>query len=323
MSKLTNNPLVVIPVWDAMMTGARAWTAKNGFINVSGVPHIAGASGSCEDWANTLAVEGAENFFGKKAFLVQSGQLYIEGLTHLFGKVCCEIQSFRKEVEVDNRHLVQFTLFEIEHLGDLSMLMDNIDGLFRSCVEHSIPILDRVLPERGQELRKFLEKPILRVSYTEAVEALQEYFDSLSWGDDLKASHEAKIVEHYGGAVLLHTFPTHLKFWNMLENEGDTKVVDSCDLLLPFSGEAAGAAQRTTNYDDLVRRLHSSDMYRLMREQGVKDEEFDWYLDQHKSGEIRPHSGAGVGMARVAQFILGVDDIREAVPFVVNKESLL
>ena len=103
----------------------------------------------------------------------------------------------------------------------------------------------------------------------------------------------------------------------------DPRVVNSTDLLLPFSGESAGAAEREHEHQVIVDRLHESDMYARLIAAGATDADFAWYLDAHIGREIPLHSGAGIGMARVAQFILGLDDIREAVPFLVNRDSLL
>lgn len=317
---MTTNPLEVIPVWSGMMSGARSWAEENGFTAVHNMPHIAGASGSCEQFMNTFKLEGSEEFFGKRAFLVQSGQLYLEIMTPLFGKVYAEIQSFRKEPTVDDRHLAQFTLFEIEHLGDLNELMDNIEGVVKASIRSALPYLQD--DARTNYLRDVLTKPFARITYSEAIEVLQEFYPDLSWGDDLVQVHEEKLTEIYS-AVLVREYPEKIKFFSMVNNEKDPRVVDSCDLLLPMAGESAGAAQRVTDYNDLVRKLKSSDMYKMMLEQGVKEEEFDWYLNHHRDNTIDSHSGAGIGMARVAQYILGCDDIRDAAPFVINSENLL
>jgi asparaginyl-tRNA synthetase len=92
---------------------------------------------------------------------------------------------------------------------------------------------------------------------------------------------------------------------------------------LPFSGESAGAAERETEHDRIVSRLKSSDMYQRLIALGGTDEDFAWYLDAHKGKTIPLHSGCGIGVARVMQFILGLDDIRDATPFVINADNIL
>lgn len=320
MKSLTKNPMLVIPVWDAMMNGARDYVRANGFTAVHNMPHIAGVSGSCEQFQSTFAIRDSDEYFGKQAFLVQSDQLYLESLTPLFRKVYCEIQSFRREQDVDSRHLAQFTLFEIEHLGYLPELMFYIESIVKSSIREVLKHNTEMYDLDGTtvtRLTSVLDRPFHVMTYTDALNEL-----GLEWGTDLKADHEAAIADKYGPTFLTH-YDSLIKFWNMKNNTSTPEVVNSCDLILPFSGESAGASERETKYDVLVKKLKESDMYRLMKEQGVSDEDFDWYLDQHKDTDVAMHSGAGIGMARVAQFILGVVDIRDAVPFVVNRESLI
>jgi asparaginyl-tRNA synthetase len=161
-----------------------------------------------------------------------------------------------------------------------------------------------------------------RITYADAVELLGAEFPDLAWGDDLTAVHEAAIVRHLGPCFVTH-YPKDIKFFNMRVNDHDGRVVNSTDLLLPFAGESAGAAEREHEHAQIVERLRTSPMYETLIANGASDEDFAWYLDAHVGREIPLHSGAGIGMARVAQFVLGVDDIRDAVPFLVNRENLL
>jgi asparaginyl-tRNA synthetase len=301
---------------------------------VHNAPELVSVSGACENVDTLYKVD----HFGKPAYLAQSDQLYLELLTPELKKVYAEIQSFRREEEVDGRHLCQFALFEIEHLGNLNTLMGNLEGILKAAVKEVVTTRKDELALLGMPLKHFVALENLtkdpyrleRVTYTAAVDFLKDEFPSLNWGDDLKADHEASLVKEYGPCFITH-YPTPIKFFNMLENKEcmkdanypDFSVVNSCDLLLPFSGESAGAAEREHEHDRIVDRLKSSAMYERLMELGGKDEDFDWYLDAHKDKDIPLHSGAGIGMARVAQFILGVDDIREAVPFVINRDTLL
>ncbi len=348
----------LIRVWDAMFRGARRYVEANGFIGVHNAPAIVGVTGACEHVDTPFTV----HYFGKQAFLAQSDQLYLELITPHLKKVYAEIQSFRAEDVVDNRHLTQFSLFEIEHVGNLEDLQRNLEGILRSAVATVLRDCSASLEELGVTLKHYsLLKMIShkdfvlgRVTYTDAVAALREHgFSKLVWGDDLKQDHEEKLVDLYGPCFVTH-YPLPVKFFNMKEDarrvylygydhgvRSDMPdnadrgvdcsldsgirgvVVNSCDLLLPFSGESAGAAEREHEHDRIVERLKSSEMYKRLKQLGVEDEDFDWYLDAHKDKNIPLHSGAGIGMARVAQFILGTDDIREAVPFVLNRENLL
>ena len=174
----------------------------------------------------------------------------------------------------------------------------------------------------GRDVSELRNLSFGRITYSDAIELLAAEFPTLAWGDDLKANHEAAIVEKIGPCFITH-YPKDIKFFNMKLNEHDPRVVNSTDLLLPLAGESAGAAEREHEHGTIVERLVESDMYARLLENGAKPEDFDWYLDAHKDREIPLHSGAGIGMARVAQFILGVNDIRDAVPFIVNRENLL
>ncbi len=310
--------MALVRVWDAMFRGARRYVEANGFIGVHNMPEIVGVTGACENVDTLFKLD----YFGKQAYLAQSDQLYLELLTPHLGKVYAEIQSFRMEPEADDRHLCQFSLFEIEHLGGLDELIGYLTGIVRSACA-------QVAADCGPELALFGRDPAAlrdlrfrRITYTEAVAVLAPEFPGLAWGDDLKADHERRLTELMGPVFLTH-YPLPIKFFNMRQNDADPRVVNSTDMLLPFAGESAGAAEREHRHDEIVRRLEASAMYERLIALGGTDADFAWYLDAHKDRDIPLHSGAGIGMARVAQFILGLADIRKAVPFVLNRENLL
>lgn len=332
----------LVRLWHHMFQGARKYVLENGFIGVHNAPELVGIAGSCESVDSLFKVD----FFGEEAYLTQSDQLYLEMLTPALGKVYAEIQSFRAEDVVDERHLCQFSLFEIEHLGGLDELIANLQGILQYAVDEVLTHADQDLQDLGVTLKHHnLLRSVAsssfdlpRMTYTDAVRRLRvDGFPDLVWGDDLKAHHEAALADEFGPMIVSH-YNTAQKFFNMRKVRDehltesahgvssacvDNSVVASCDLILPFSGESAGAAEREHEYEKVVTRLKSSPMYKILRDRGVKDEDFDWYLDAHKDKDIPLHSGAGIGMARVAQFILGASDIREAVPFVIARDSLL
>ncbi len=308
----------LIRIWDAMFRGARRYVERNGFIGVHNLPEIVGVTGACENVDTLFKVD----FFGEKAYLAQSDQLYLELITPFLGKVYAEIQSFRMEPDADDRHLCQFALFEIEHLGDLNELIANIGGIVKSAVNEVVNDCVNDLAAYGRNPLDLVNLEFGRITYSEAIKILADDYPDLSWGDDLTSVHEARLTEILGPVFVTH-YPLPIKFFNMMQNSDDPRVVNSTDLLLPFSGESAGAAEREVEHDRIENRLKSSEMYRRLISLGSTDEDFAWYLDAHKGREVPLHSGAGIGMARVAQFILGVDDIREAVPYLINRENLL
>jgi asparaginyl-tRNA synthetase len=309
----------LIRIWAAMFRGARRYVESQGFIGVHNVPEIVGVTGACENVDTLFKVD----YFGKQAYLAQSDQLYLELLTPVLGKVYAEIQSFRMEPEADDRHLCQFALFEIEHLGGLDELIGHLSGIVQAAIAEVLTTCEEDLRTHfGRDTEALRATTFKRITYTEAVERLQDDFPNLAWGDDLKANHERRLTELLGPCFLTH-YPLPIKFFNMKQNAEDPRVVNSTDMLLPFSGESAGAAEREHDHATIEQRLKSSAMYERLIALGGKDEDFAWYLDAHKGREIPLHSGAGVGMARVAQYILGATDIREAVPFLINSENLL
>lgn len=320
--------MALIKVWDAMFRGARKYVEDNGFIGVHNAPEVVGITGACENVDTLFRVD----YFGQRAYLAQSDQLYLELLTPHLKKVYAEIQSFRAEPDVDARHLTQFSLFEIEHQGNLGQLQGHIEGILTGAVDRVLyrcPYELGVLGVSEEHIARLNllcdNRHLLSITYTEAIADLRPHFPDLVWGDDLKAKHEAKLAQMHGAHFVTH-YPLDLKFFNMKESSSPDqpgRVVNSCDLILPFSGESAGAAERETKHDVIERRLKSSDMYKRLIELGGTDEDFAWYLDAHKDKCIQDHAGAGIGMARVAQFILGKEDIRDAVPFVINRDTLL
>ncbi|MCW2950118.1 MAG: hypothetical protein JWN41_1131 [Thermoleophilia bacterium] len=309
--------IALVRIWDAMFRGARRYVEDAGFVGVHNMPEIVGVTGACENVDTLFKVD----FFGRPAFLAQSDQLYLELLTPALGKVYAEIQSFRMEPDADDRHLCQFALFEIEHLGNLDELIGNISGIVQAATNEVVRSCGAELALFGRDISQLRSMEFARITYTDCIELLMGEFPYLAWGDDLTQVHEAAIVAKIGPCFVTH-YPKDIKFFNMQLNEHDERIVNSTDLLLPFAGESAGAAEREHEYSRIVERLQTSSMYERLLENGARPVDFDWYLDAHKGKEIPLHSGAGIGMARLAQFIIGVEDIRDATPFVLNRDNL-
>lgn len=308
----------IVKIESTLLKGARKYFADQGFIEVA-VPHLTKATGACENIATMFEID----YFGHKGYLSQTAQLYLEVLTPFLGKVWCIGPSFRAEPSVDERHLTEFTLIELEFAGGFKELLEHIEGLICSMV-------GCLLREREEELQllsvdterlRKIRRPFKKVTYTEAVELLAEY--GVEWGDDLKSYHEKKLVEmNVNQPQFVTHFPKAIKFFNMKENEENAAIVNSADLLLPLSGEAVGAAEREFRYEKLYKRLVNSTMFRQLVEKGGSIEDFGWYLEFYKEHGIL-HSGCGIGLNRVTQFALGTDDIRATTAFPLNRESIL
>ncbi|TGE21643.1 hypothetical protein E5K00_15310 [Hymenobacter aquaticus] len=314
--------MAVIKVWDAMFRGARKYVESEGFVAIHNMPHIVGVTGACE---NTDTLFTIDWYDGKKMFLPQSNQLYIEMLTQAIegGRVYGEIQSFRKEMKADGRRLAQFSLFEIEHIGDLDELLGHLSGIVASASRQVAQDCAKELELFGRNPADLTNVTFKRMTYDAAVELLKtEGFPELQFGDDLVAEHEGRLTELMGPMFVTH-YPEEIKFFNMKNNDEDSRVVNSSDLLLPLAGESAGSAEREFDADKLREKLMKSSMLEGLLRQGMKLEDFNWYLDFHKEHDVKLHSGAGVGMARVAQFILGQKDIRDCVPFLINRDNVI
>ncbi len=296
-------------------------------------PPFTDATGACENFLTVFDVE----YFGRPAYLSQTGQLYLEAFLPKFEKTCCIGPSFRKEDVVDNRHAVAFTLLEIEVAKcDLESLQEHIEGIFSYMLESVSRSCKEELSMLGVE-KGWLETfrpPYQIITYEEAIKKL-----GLNWGDDLKDKHEKELVKIYNNKPLFVThYPQEIKFFNMRVNRQNPKVVNSMDLLLPYSGEAIGAAEREEDYQRLTKRLEESKMLELMVEIMKKDVhnkdksdgelkekaiiKFDWYIDLIKRYPVK-HAGCGMGKNRITQAFLASNDIRASTTYPLNKESLM
>lgn len=305
-----------------LLKAARKYFEDNGFWEVV-VPHITRATGACENIATMFNVD----FFGERSYLVQTGQLYLESLIPYMEKLYCIGSSFRAEPDVDERHLTEFTLLEMELPCNLDELISHIEGLIcsmvKSVVENRMKELEILKVDKSHiHMLKKLKPSFSRITYTEAIDLLKHH--GVKWGDDLKSRHEKYLVEQLGNRPLFIThFPKAIKFFNMRESRENPNIVNSTDCILPYSGEAVGAAEREHVHEKLFRRLAESPMLRMLEERGGSIEDFSWYLDTLRDGRMVPHAGCGIGLNRVTQFVLASEDIRMSTTFPQNRESLM
>jgi len=305
----------VIRIEAELLKGARAYFDANGFTEVV-VPHITRATGSCENMDTLFGLD----FFGRQAYLRQTGQLYLESLVPRMGRVYCVGSSFRAEPAVDDRHLTEFTLVEIELPCDLDGLMAHIEGTILSMIQFVLRNKQKEMEILGIDKKRLQDISIAfkKITYKEAIELL-----GLEFGADLKSEHERKLVEDFGNKPLFVThYPKEIKFFNMRKNKDNPEVVNSTDLLLPYSGESVGSAEREHEHDELIERLETSYMFEQLKKRGGSLDDFSWYLDVLKKGSV-PHAGCGFGLNRITQFILGSTDIRHSTAFPQNKENLI
>ncbi len=299
----------------ALLKGARDYFVENGFIEIN-APHITKATGACENIDTLFAL----NYFGQKAYLSQTQQLYLEAMIPTLKKVWCIGPSFRAEPESDNRHLTEFPLIEMEFEGNFKELLIHIENIICKMIKEVL----RQKELYGLEIERLrdVKKPFKKITYDKAVEMLSEH--GVKWGDDLKSEHEKLLVKMLGNRPLFIThFPKAIKFFNMRENDERPEIVNSTDLILPISGEAVGAAEREYRYEKLLERLKNSEMLKNLIKKGGSIKDFEWYLECVKNTKMNLHSGCGIGLNRVTQFVLAVSDIRASTIFLLNSETLM
>ncbi len=320
---------------------ARQYLDERGFIEVF-PPRIVRASGACEniDTLFEVRVDGNHRWFEPdgslaRSYLAQTGQLYLEAYVPALKKTYCVGPSFRAEPAVDQRHLTEFTMLEIEFAGGFEELLGHIQGLIAR-VAHEVAARAPELGLPETRARALAACPIVfpRVTYDEAVEDLKEMGEDIDWGEDISGRREQMLVARYGDRPLFIThYPDPMydfgrpieveKFFNMLPDPERPGRVQSSDLILPVAGESVGSAARVHEADALVSRLRRSKMFARLQARGGSLDDFRWYVDQVRRHGAVPHAGCGFGMARILQWIHGVKDIREAVTFPQNKALLI
>ena len=243
------------------------------------------------------------------AYLAQTGQLYVEAACAALGKVYCFGPTFRAEKSKTRRHLTEFWMVEPE-----VAFADSSDNM-RLQEEFISSVVARVLDRRAEDLKELerdtsklasIAPPFPRVSYTEAVELLKAKGSSIAWGSDLGAEDETQLVEGRDRPLFVYNYPRAAKAFYMKENPDDPRTVLCDDCLAPEGyGEIIGGSQREDDYDRLLARI---------REQGLPEEAYGWYLDLRKYGTF-VHSGFGLGVERTVAWICGLEHIREAIAF--------
>ena len=264
------------------------------------------------------AVDFQQDFFDRPAFLTVSGQLEAETFACSLGKVYTFGPTFRAENSNTSRHLAEFWMVEPEMA--FFELSDNMDlaerflkRIFRDVLEKCPEDMEffnlRIDKTVLETLRHMIETDFVRLPYTKAVEILEgsdaEFEYPVEWGVDLQAEHERYLTEkHFKAPVILYDYPRRIKPFYMRCND-DGKTVRAMDILVPKVGEIIGGSQREERLDVLEER---------MAEQNLDAENYWWYLDLRRYGSV-PHSGFGLGLERVIQFITGMANIRDVIPF--------
>lgn len=331
-----------IEIHNRVVHRIRDFLRDEGYAEVP-VPELTPATGSCEVVDSMFSMD----YFGALAFPRQTGQLYLEEVVALgMSAVYCEGESLRKEWKLDERHLTEFKLIEVER-RDMSLdeLCDVQERLLKDAA--SSVTEEHVGSANIERIDSMLRTPHPRITYREAVDVLSGRGFAVAFGDDLGRAEEAALVDYAGGLPVHVThFPESLKFFNMKIDRGDPAVVECVDYILPLAGETFGGSLREPDVDILRRRLHTGTMYghlmnraaefarlraaaapggeatsvgeqTLLYQRGIEGA-FESYLSLFES-EWTERAGFGLGVARLLQYLMGLPSIKDAVVFPMDR----
>ncbi|HUU42781.1 MAG TPA: asparagine--tRNA ligase [Planctomycetota bacterium] len=263
-------------------------------------------------------VDWTQDFFGRRTSLTVSGQLSAETYACALTNVYTFGPTFRAENSNTSRHLAEFWMIEPEMAfcdlgGDMDLAEDYIRHLFRAALERcgdDMTFFNQWIDKTVIEtLTHIVESEFVRVTYTEAVDILKGCGESfefpVEWGADLQSEHERYLTEkHFKRPVIVRDYPKEIKAFYMRLND-DGKTVAAMDVLVPKIGEIIGGSQREERRDVLEAR---------MRECGLDPAGYWWYLDLRRYGTV-PHAGFGLGFERTVQFVTGMGNIRDVIPY--------
>jgi asparaginyl-tRNA synthetase len=261
---------------------------------------------ACEGTTTLFEVQYIDD---QKAYLTQSGQLYIEATAMALGKVYTFGPTFRAEKSKTRRHLTEFWMLEPEAAyADLNDMMVLAEGLVSHMVQSVLKNRPRELEMLKRDTAKLacVKPPFPRISYDEAIEVLQKNGNPAKHGDDFGGDEETILSTQYDRPVMVHRYPAAIKAFYMQPDPQRPDLALGFDMLAPEGyGEIIGGGQRIHDYDLLVKRL---------REHNLPEKAFQWYLDLRRYGSV-PHAGFGLGLERTIAWICGTEHIREVIPF--------
>jgi asparaginyl-tRNA synthetase len=326
----TNTLSAVFRVRNACATAIHQFFQEQGFLWIH-TPII--TASDCEgagemfavtqlDLNNPPKVDGkidySQDFFGKPAYLTVSGQMEAEVMAMAFSNVYTFGPTFRAENSNTSRHLAEFWMVEPEMAfcdlqGDMDLAESFLKYVFRYVMDHCTEDMaffqDRIDKSVIATAENIINNEFARVTYTEAVALLEKadrtFEYPVSWGLDLQSEHERYLAEVlFQKPVIVTHYPTEIKAFYMRLDEGG-KTVSAMDILAPNIGEIIGGSQREERLDVLLDRIKAS---------GLDPETYWWYTDLRRYGTV-PHAGFGLGFERLVQFMTGMTNIRDVIPF--------
>jgi asparaginyl-tRNA synthetase len=252
-----------------------------------------------------------------KAYLTQSGQLYMEAAAMALGKVYCFGPTFRAEKSKTRRHLTEFWMVEpevafMDLAGDMELMEEFVSSVVQTVLASHEKELRTIL-ERDVEKLRAVRPPFPRITYGEAVKVLQEAGHPMKWGDDIGGDEETALASRFDRPVMVHRYPAEMKAFYFKKDPQDPRLALGCDVLAPEGyGEIIGGGERES---DLARLEADLAAHALPREA------FEWYLDLRRYGTV-PHAGFGMGVERCVAWICGLHHVRETIPFARMMERI-
>lgn len=292
----------IMKIRNTIIRSCEDYLRKEGFLRID-TPILTPAA--CEGTTTLFETD----YFDRKAYLSQSGQLYNEANCMAFGKVYCFGPTFRAEKSKTRRHLMEFWMLEPEvafaTIEDIMELEENMIAYMASkVVEENSADLKSI----GRDISKVeaIKAPFPRLHYNDAIELLHSHGNDLPWGEDFGADEETIISSQFDRPVFVHRYPAQCKAFYMEPDPKDPKHALCADLLAPEGyGEITGGGQRMSDYEMLKNKII---------ENKLPLEAYEWYLDLRKYGSV-PHSGFGIGIERTITWICGIDHLRETIPY--------
>lgn len=282
-----------------VMRATEEWFTMNGFVRIE-APTFVGAA--VEGGATLFQVP----YFGRKAYLTQSSQFYLEAAIFAFENVYTIQPSFRAEKSRTRRHLTEFWHAEAEMAwADLSGMMDVVESLIKYIVEKTVERASEALEVLGRKLEP-IDGSFPRITYDEALEIARKKGVEIEWGEDFGTEAERAISLEFDLPVFVTHYPKKAKAFYHKPDPRRPEVVLCADLLAPEGiGEIVGGGQRIDSEEELLARI---------REEGLDPADYGWYIDLRRYGSV-PHSGFGLGIERTVRWIAGLPHIRDAIPF--------
>ncbi len=292
----------------AMRIRAEVIDAIRGFFNRRGFTMVDApifTPAACEGTSDLFEV----SYFDDKAYLTQSGQLYMEAAAMALGKVYCFGPTFRAEKSKTRRHLTEFWMMEPE------VAFLELDGVMDLAEEMLVAVVTQVLERRQRELATLerdlsaLErctKPFPRITYEEALAIVKKSGKDIEFGADFGGEDETIISEEFDRPVMIHRYPAEIKAFYMYRDPQDDRLAMGVDVIAPEGyGEIIGGGQREHD----IAKVEAA-----ISEHGLPQEAFSWYLDLRRYGSV-PHGGFGLGLERTVAWLCGIKHVREAIPF--------